>query len=139
MFYRDVYGCQVWRVLVNLMPCWPEAVPERNASTGKHGNNSIEVPIIQWQTSSQRSQVQLISKYYEQETKLWQRSFSILKEKSVPCCALLSSYSDSPKGSSDAVVPGVRPDQMPDETCDACYSALCVLSSLPTAMHFIII
>ncbi|MXQ83103.1 hypothetical protein E5288_WYG018645 [Bos mutus] len=52
---------------------------------------------------------------------------------------LNNGYSDSPKGSSDAVVPGVWPDQMLNETCDACYSALCVLSSLPTAMHFIII
>ena len=52
MFYRDVYGCQVRRVLVNLMPCWPGAVPERNASTGKHGNKSIELEVMMLPTLS---------------------------------------------------------------------------------------
>jgi len=52
MFYRDVYGCQVWRALVNLMPCWPGAMPERNAPSGKHGNNSIELEVMMLPTLS---------------------------------------------------------------------------------------
>lgn len=52
MFYRDGCGCQVRGVLVNLVPCWPGAVPERNASTGKHGNTSIELEVMMLPTLS---------------------------------------------------------------------------------------
>ena len=54
-------------------------------------------------------------------------------------CSLMQAILTASKDLQAAVLPGVRLDQMLDETCDTCYSVLCVWSSLPTAMHFIII
>ena len=54
-------------------------------------------------------------------------------------CSLMQAILTAPKDLQAAVLPGVRLDQMLDETCDTCYSVLYVRSSLPTAMHFIII
>lgn len=54
-------------------------------------------------------------------------------------CSFMQAILTDPKDLQAAVLPGVRLDQMLDETRDTCYSVLCVRSSLPTAMHFIII
>ena len=51
-------------------------------------------------------------------------------------CSFMQAILTAPKDLQTAVLPGVRRNQMLDETCDTCCSVLCVLSSLPTAMHF---